>query len=159
MTSDKFEKLKTKIDHLASYNRNLKVQMGQLANSINSHSQGNLPSKIEVNPKEHCKAVTLRNGKKLDQVSDETMVDEEDGEQREVSSPAHKEQVEEESEQVEIEHKPPPVKPYVPPIPFPQRLKQNKVDKQFEKFLEVHYRLISVYFACYFRIFGQIFIN
>ena len=30
---------------------------------------------------------------------------------------------------------PPPVKPYVPPIPFPQRLRQTKLDKEFEKFL------------------------
>ncbi|KAL2492828.1 reverse transcriptase [Abeliophyllum distichum] len=36
---------------------------------------------------------------------------------------------------------PNPVKTYVPPIPFPQRLQKNKLDKQFEKFLEVFKKL------------------
>ena len=68
VTLDRFEKLKEKIDQLANHNRNLDMQMGQLAEAINSHTQGNLPSKTEVNPKEHCKAVTLRSGKQLGQV-------------------------------------------------------------------------------------------
>ncbi|XP_038976654.1 uncharacterized protein LOC113463578 [Phoenix dactylifera] len=42
----------------------------------------------------------------------------------------------------------PPVEPYVPPIPFPQRLKQNKIDQQFEKFLKVFRQLhINIPFA------------
>ncbi|XP_038973076.1 uncharacterized protein LOC120105078 [Phoenix dactylifera] len=36
-----------------------------------------LPSKTEVNPKEHCKAVTLRSGKQLGKVSGETIVGDE----------------------------------------------------------------------------------
>ena len=62
--------------------------MGQLASAINSHSQENLPSKIEVNPKEHYKAVTLRNGKPLGQVSGETVVgDKNELEHKEVTNP------------------------------------------------------------------------
>ena len=106
------------------------MQMGQLAEAINSRTQGNLSSKTEVNPKEHCKVITLRSGKQLSQVSGETVVDDEDDrEQKEVSKVTHGEQVEEKSDQAEIEYKPPPVKPYVPPIPFPQKLKKNKLDK------------------------------
>lgn len=42
----------------------------------------------------------------------------------------------------------PTVKPYVPPIPFPQRLRKHKLDKQFEKFLEVFKKLhINIPFA------------
>ena len=73
-----------------------------------------MPSKTEVNPKEHCKAVTLRSGKQLGQVSGETVVgDEVDHE--EVSK-----KVSEEVEDLAKTPSPlPPVEPYVPPIPFP----------------------------------------
>ncbi|XP_052206778.1 uncharacterized protein LOC127811105 [Diospyros lotus] len=41
-----------------------------------------------------------------------------------------------------------PIKPYVPPIPFPQKLRKHKLDKQFEKFLEVFKKLhINIPFA------------
>ena len=41
-----------------------------------------------------------------------------------------------------------PVKAYVPPIPFPQRLRKNNIDKQFLKFLDVFKKLhINIHFA------------
>ena len=74
-----------------------------------------------MNPKEHCKTVALRSGK---QFSGENVVnDEEDAEQKKIPNQSHEEPAEERSDQEEIEYKPPPIKPYVPPIPFPQRLK------------------------------------
>ena len=119
VTLDRFEKLEGKIDQLINHNQNLDMQMGQLAESINSCTQGNLPSKTKVNPKEHCKAVTLRSGKQLGQVSGEPVVgNKDDGEQKEVSNLTLDEQANEKSNQAEIEYRPPPVKPYVPPIPF-----------------------------------------
>ena len=39
--------------------QNLEVQMEQLANAINTWPQNNLPSAMEVNPKEQCKAITV----------------------------------------------------------------------------------------------------
>ena len=44
---------------------NLKVQVGQLANSLSSRNQGALPSNTEKNPKEQVKAITLRSGIEL----------------------------------------------------------------------------------------------
>ena len=45
--------------------------MGQMALLLSKRQHGNLPSTSEVNPrregKEHCKAVTLRSGKTLEQ--------------------------------------------------------------------------------------------
>ena len=32
--------------------------------------------------------------------------------------------------------KPPPIQPYEPPVPYPQRLKKKEHDQQFAKFLE-----------------------
>ncbi|XP_060965323.1 uncharacterized protein LOC133034287 [Cannabis sativa] len=46
--------------------KDLQTQMGQLATQITTRSQGNLPSTAEVNPKENCKAITLRSGNKYE---------------------------------------------------------------------------------------------
>ena len=61
------------------------------------------------------------------------------GEKSMVEQPNHKKEDEEEEVQSkEISSTPKnEVKPYVPPIPFPQRLKARKVDDNFPKFLEV----------------------
>ena len=40
--------------------KNLEVQIGQLATTINAQQKGTFPSNTEVNPKEQCKAITLR---------------------------------------------------------------------------------------------------
>ncbi|KAJ4969504.1 hypothetical protein NE237_016205 [Protea cynaroides] len=138
--------METKVDQLTTYNRNLEIQMGQLANAFNSRGQGNLPSKIEINPKEQCKVITLRSGKQLGQVSKEVVVS--DGEEV-----AH-EEITKENETKKIDYNetqsqpPSKVKPNVPPIPFPQRLKQNKIDKQFAMFLKRFKQLhINIHFA------------
>ena len=45
--------------------------MGQMTSLLSERQQGNLPSTSEVNPrregKEHCKAITLRSGRTLEQ--------------------------------------------------------------------------------------------
>ena len=43
--------------------RSLETQIGQLATLMANRAKGDLPSTTEVNPKENCKAITLRNGK------------------------------------------------------------------------------------------------
>ena len=48
--------------------KNLENQVGQLANLLSKRSQGALPSNIEKNPREEAKAVTLRNGRELEEV-------------------------------------------------------------------------------------------
>ena len=46
--------------------------MGQMALLLSKRQHGNLPSTFEVNPrregKKHCKVVTLRSGKTLEQL-------------------------------------------------------------------------------------------
>ncbi|PIN04694.1 DNA-directed DNA polymerase [Handroanthus impetiginosus] len=50
----------------------METQIGQLANAINSRPQGSLPSNTEPNPRQdgkiQCQAVTLRNGRELQEV-------------------------------------------------------------------------------------------
>ncbi|KAL2922438.1 (+)-alpha-pinene synthase chloroplastic, partial [Bienertia sinuspersici] len=67
--SESFIKLENKVDQLATSNKNIEIQIGQQANAINSRSQGSLPSKTDVNLKEQCNAVTLRNCKESDEVN------------------------------------------------------------------------------------------
>ena len=63
---------RTSLTNQATQLRNLEVQMGQMASLFNERQQGNFPSTLEVNPrrdgKEHCKAITLRNGKTVNRL-------------------------------------------------------------------------------------------
>ena len=69
---DKFENETRTSLNQASQLLNLEVRMGQMASLLSEGQQGNLPSTSEVNPrrkgKEHCKAVTLRCGRTLEQL-------------------------------------------------------------------------------------------
>ena len=58
----------SKIVQLATVCRNLKVQISQIANSINNRSHGDLTSKIVVNLREHYKAIILHSGRQLGEV-------------------------------------------------------------------------------------------
>ena len=69
---DKFEnETRTSLNNQATQLRNLEVQMGQMASLMSERQHENLPSTFEVNPrregKEHCKPITLRSGKTLEQ--------------------------------------------------------------------------------------------
>ncbi|KAJ9567940.1 hypothetical protein OSB04_003906 [Centaurea solstitialis] len=136
--------------------KNLERQFGQMANANASRNQGTLPSQPDPNPREHCKAVTLRSGKPL--VKDPTR-DDMGPEEEEPSSVQEPDLVEVEVEVQDVVEKtkkaqeaPKPSKPvvnaYKPPIPFPNRLKEYKDQQQFAKFLEVFKKLqINIPFA------------
>ena len=68
-TNQFITKKRTQLQSQAASIWNLEIQVGQLANSMNNHSQGALPSNTETNPKrdgkEHFKAITLRPEKEL----------------------------------------------------------------------------------------------
>ncbi|KAL5760690.1 hypothetical protein ACOSQ2_019528 [Xanthoceras sorbifolium] len=138
----------------------LEVQVGQLARSSQSRAQGALPSNIETNLKEHCMALTLRSGK---QVYQPVGVQEKEKEMSNVkphgdNSFSTKDKEEEKEKEINKEDNlaetsfdlppSPDVMVYVPPIPYPQRLKKYKDEKSFKKFLEVFKKLhINIPFA------------
>ncbi|XP_071928189.1 uncharacterized protein [Coffea arabica] len=66
VTSDRFERVEGRLDQFTTMYRNVEVQIGQIASSLNNRNQGELPSKTDVNPKEHVKAITLRSGRQLE---------------------------------------------------------------------------------------------
>ncbi|KAL5827617.1 hypothetical protein ACOSQ3_019456 [Xanthoceras sorbifolium] len=128
----------------------LEVQVGQLARSSQSRAQGALPSNIETNLKEHCMALTLRIQEKEKEMSNVkpngdnsfSTKDKEEEKEKEINK-------EDNLAETSFDLPPSPdVMAYVPPIPYPQRLKKYKDEKSFKKFLEVFKKLhINIHFA------------
>ncbi|XP_048227259.1 uncharacterized protein LOC125369287 [Ricinus communis] len=98
---------------------------------------GTLPNTIELNLREHVKAVTLRSDKQL--ASSLSMADDnivvQDEPAREEPEPKVTELARTEDKKKNL------VREYQSPIPYPARLKQQKVDQQFGKFLELFKQL------------------
>ncbi|KAI3709279.1 hypothetical protein L2E82_39039 [Cichorium intybus] len=119
--------------------KNMERQMGQLAENQSTCIPGNLPSQPEKNPREQCQAVHLRSGKVLlpdpsgDTIEKE-VIEEKVDEEIEMETPPTVEDKGETTTDLKDKRK---VKDYVPPIPYPHRLKKYKDDQQFAKFLEV----------------------
>ena len=144
----------TQLNNQAAQLRKLEAQMGQMANLLTERQPSSLPSNSEVNPRrdvnEHVKAVTLRSGKELETQEKSPVIEEVETEK--VIQPGQNEDADREQPQekqsvgntTEAGDNSQPIAP----IPYPQRLKKNKLDKQFTKFMEVFKKLhINIPFA------------
>ena len=124
-------------------------QIGQMALQMSNRPSGSLPSNTEQNPR-GVNAIMLRSGKEVETAAQEVEITAQEAHNKQE---VHKEQEEEKKDkgkqkEEEPKPKPPAVKPYVPPIPFPGRLKQQQLDSQFSKFLDVFKKLqINIPFA------------
>ncbi|XP_027166325.1 uncharacterized protein LOC113766318 [Coffea eugenioides] len=129
--------------------RNVEVQIGQIASSLNNRNQGELPSKTEVNPKEQVQAITLRSGRQLEDPPVKEV--EKDENEKQEEKQRNQEAIVEENRRENPREKQPSSSttiPIPPAVPFPQRLKQNKFDKDFEKFVKLFKQLhINIPFA------------
>ncbi|KAL4365323.1 hypothetical protein AHAS_Ahas07G0094600 [Arachis hypogaea] len=126
--------------------RNLGRQIGQLSKQPAKRPTNAFPSDTIPNPKEECKAIQLRSGKTLenDKVDNKEGTkdeenDNEDSKKRDEpqTSLKGKQVLEEQPQKLKGE-----VKPYVPPLPYPQRLHKEIKDQQFPKFLEIFKKLV-----------------
>ena len=140
----------TQLNNQAAQLRSLEAQMGQMENLLTERQPGSLPSNSELNPRrdgnEHVKAVILRSGKELEIQLQPPVIEQLETEkliQPEQKDDADKEQPQEkQSSENSIESK------ASIPVPYPQRLKKHKLDKQFTKFMEVFKKLhINIPFA------------
>ncbi|XP_075097799.1 uncharacterized protein LOC142175126 [Nicotiana tabacum] len=101
--------------------------------------QGSLPSNTEKNPKEHLKAISLRSGKSLDDpYADREGKPQEvekvnEGENK-IESKFPKEQKDKRKNVLKNELI---TNPHSVPLLFPQKMKREKLDKQFSKFLDI----------------------
>ena len=98
--------------------QNLENQMGQMAQQMSNRPSGSLPSNTEQNPR-GVNAIMLRSGKEVETAAQEALNKQEVHKGQEEDKKDKGKQKEE-----ELKPKPPTVKPYVPLIPFPGRLKK-----------------------------------
>ena len=124
--------------------------MGQIANLLTERQSGSLPSNSEVNPRrdgnEHVKEVMLRSGNELETQGQSPVIEELEIEK--VIQPGQNDDADKEqpNEKQSAEN-------YTEaraslPIPYPQRLKKHKMDKQFTKFMDVFKKLhLNIPFA------------
>ncbi|CAM8994495.1 unnamed protein product [Rhodiola kirilowii] len=150
-----------RMDEISTHNKMLEMQIAQQAES-STKAQGKLPARPEhdkkeycnavyiegsfeddfLERKEHCEAVTIRSGKKLEGVKPKKAV-------QMPPKPVGQARAEEREFNEEVPN-PPTVKvkgsekrkeelkPYSPPVPFPQRLiKPSKLDKEYDVFTKM----------------------
>ena len=134
-------KLDLKVEQVMQSNQssihNLEVQVGQLAKMVTDRGQGKFPNNTEVNPKEGAMAITLRSGKNIENLRRTSSEEQSPKKIEEETDKRAEEEVLEESKEAEQ----PLVQPYVPPIPYPQRLKRRTQGNNFQKFLDIFKKL------------------
>ncbi|CAM8935245.1 unnamed protein product [Rhodiola kirilowii] len=139
----KFEDMQTQFERLETHNKMLENQIAQQAES-STRAQGKLPARPDQGQREHCNAVTLRSGKRLeDEQPRKKKVSFDLGGQASAKIEELDEEVphpQAQKEKVGEKEKDEP-RAYTPPIPFPQRLKKKNNDKQFSKFAEMMRKL------------------
>nr|XP_009779683.1 PREDICTED: uncharacterized protein LOC104228837 [Nicotiana sylvestris] len=108
--------------------RNLEHHVGQLPRAQNTIPVGALPSDTEPNPKAQVNAVTLRNGRALEEVPKKKKnIAHPEGEL--VPKPVEGNEKDDKGPEPVIETRPPP--------PFPQRPQKHKDDAKYKKFLDI----------------------
>ena len=100
---------------------------------LSKRTPGSLPSNMETNPEEHVKATTLRSGKEL-QVQ-ETVHEK----KKERESEVEEQSVRKEESQEKISPALP--KEYQPHLLYPSRLRKDRDDEQYKKFLKLFKQL------------------
>ncbi|XP_022851217.1 uncharacterized protein LOC111373002 [Olea europaea var. sylvestris] len=148
----RLDSIETHMTNLGATVKNLEVQIGQIATAIQSQQKGQFPSDTEVNPREHCNAITLRSGKAVEErklreagvpTSDHILAREKQTEGQKTKAEATKKIYKPYS--ISFSDNPPILKP---PLPFPQRYLKKEFDEKFGKFLEVFKKIhINIPFA------------
>ncbi|XP_010247839.1 PREDICTED: uncharacterized protein LOC104590793 [Nelumbo nucifera] len=102
---------------------------------ISSRVQGTLPSNTEANPREQVQAITMMSGKELQEVEKKAKEEGKMGATLETKKEEEQSDSKKEtSQQLQV--------------PFPNRLKRHKMEKEFGKFLEIFKSLhINIPFA------------
>ncbi|XP_019229459.1 PREDICTED: uncharacterized protein LOC109220129 [Nicotiana attenuata] len=136
--------------------RNLECQMGQLASAQNTRPAGALPSDTEANPKTPLNAVSLRNGRQLEEVQSKKRKHVTFNER-----PATIESTSEKSKESEklageaVAEQPPPLVARTPP-PFPQRLQKYIKDIVANKRRLTEFETVALTEECSSRIQGKL---
>ncbi|XP_019262043.1 PREDICTED: uncharacterized protein LOC109239905 [Nicotiana attenuata] len=117
--------------------RNLERQMGQLASAQNTRPAGALPSDTEANPKAALNAVSLRNGRQIEEVPPKKRKQVTFTERLAIIASTPEKATEPEKPAGEAVAEQPPQLVSRPPPPFPQRLQKLKDNAAYKKFLDI----------------------
>ncbi|XP_021723968.1 uncharacterized protein LOC110691358 [Chenopodium quinoa] len=134
-TNDSIQQQNGSIQQLQAQSKLMENQISQLAHQVGQSlkTPGTFPGQTEQPQKGHMNAVTLRSGKQLEdppiKEPSKEVVEEVSGREKVIDSS----KIEEEPKKAT----PPPLAPYVPNVPFPQRLAQAKLEKKYGKFLDI----------------------
>ena len=144
----------TQLNNHAAQLRNLEVKMGQMANLLTKRQQGSLPSNSEINlrgeRKEYCKEITLRSGREVTASGPPPMIVKETRQSNQLEIEVDTEQRKRDQPQLRnsnrkhpkvVEGDKPMARDPPPLIPYPQRLKKDKIEKQFANFLDIFKKL------------------
>ncbi|XP_076927147.1 uncharacterized protein LOC143590598 [Bidens hawaiensis] len=113
-------------------------QVGQIAQLLSERQQGSLPSNTERNPNAEAKAITLRSGRTTIPVDASVSTPKPIAYEIETETPG---EVHSRLDPTSTAQPSEPVRTYVPPIPYPGRLKKQKMEEQYGKFLELFKQL------------------
>nr|GEW08729.1 reverse transcriptase domain-containing protein [Tanacetum cinerariifolium] len=150
-----FMNLKTQLETVAKNHQasiqNLKTKFDRLADKQSGRPFGSLPSNIQPNPRgskayqppqacnEHVNAIFTRSGKSYDPPDNPN--DQQDNFKNPINFDSDDEDDEPTSQPKTQPTKPvketPLPKPYKPKIPYPQRLRKEKMEAQYRKFLDM----------------------
>ncbi|XP_019228452.1 PREDICTED: uncharacterized protein LOC109209598 [Nicotiana attenuata] len=119
--------------------KNLEIQLSQLATLVSEKIQGPLPSNTEKNPKEYLKAIALRSGTTLDEPyanrQEKNQSEQQVDKGENVETPSQPSEEKEAKKKEEKNNKN--LTSFPVTIPSPQKMKREKLDNQFAKFLEI----------------------
>ncbi|XP_076896197.1 uncharacterized protein LOC143549082 [Bidens hawaiensis] len=121
-----------------SYPQKPQFQGSSSSGQSSGGSSGSLPSNTEINPNVEAKAITLRSGRPTIPVDASVSTPKPIADEIETETPGevHPRVTPESTAQTsEL------VRTYVPPIPYPGRLKKQKMEEQYGKFLELFKQL------------------
>ncbi|XP_070054280.1 uncharacterized protein [Nicotiana tomentosiformis] len=133
------------IKELGTGLRNLERQVGQIATILSERILGSLPVDTENNPKEMVNVVTLRSGQVLNDptpIHKEAVPENESGKELKIEDDKKTEKkkgkkgAEKKKEETSRRKESDDVSKHMPALPFPQNLYREKLDKQFERFLD-----------------------
>ncbi|XP_070035618.1 uncharacterized protein [Nicotiana tomentosiformis] len=155
-TNERLDAHGVAIKELGTALRNLERQVGQITNILLEIIPRTLAADTEKNPKEIVNVVTLRSGQLLKdptpsqkEVAPEKesgkelkIEDDKKTEKKKGKKGAEKKKKEETSRREESDD----VSKHMPALPFPQKIYREKLDKQFERFLDMM-RYVNVNFS------------
>ncbi|XP_021757315.1 uncharacterized protein LOC110722347 [Chenopodium quinoa] len=134
-TNNSIQQQNGSITQLQVQSKLMENQISQLAHQVGQSlkTQGTFPGQTKQPQKGHMNAVTLRSGKQLEdppiKEPSREVVEGVGGSEKVIDNS----KIEEEPKEATS----PPLAPYVPKVPFPQRLAQAKLEKKYGKFLDI----------------------